>query len=196
MPELNTVDLYALLYHLRACPDDFLLPPVGFDDGAVHTKALVLDVYRQMHGNLLVSNEALPPLDMDENLGINQAVSIQIGAWFFSHSVFQRQPQLLPGAEEFSFTYLPVVSRYVNGKDWIGDEDRSEEFVRLALHCCKLLPQGETEEEAADKFDALNTIKRRAVLHQSSEQMQRIKEIRQKMAEAKAREAANVYGRE
>lgn len=193
---MKEVDIYALLYHLRACPDDFVLPPIGFDDGVIHTKALVLDVYRKMAGDVLIPNESLPLLEMDESLTINQVTSIQVGAWFFSHSTFQTQPQVLPGAEEFLFTYLPVVSRYVNYKEWISDEDRSEEFVRLALRCCKLLPQGESEEEAADKFDALNTIKRRAVLHQSSEQMQRIKEIRRQMAEAKAREAANVYGRE
>lgn len=190
------INIDALLFHLKKCPADFLQPAIGFPSGVIHTTALIADVYRNVWGNVAIDDAALPAVEVSRKLTGNEVVSIHIGAWFFFHPFFLNQPRILPGVQEFLFTHLPEVSRYVNAAEWIEEEDRAEEFVRLALRCCGLLPAGETAEEAADRLEALNTLKRREVLHQTAESLQRIKEIRQKMAEAKAREAANVYGRE
>jgi hypothetical protein len=119
-----------------------------------------------------------------------------VACWFFSHPAFAGRPALLPGLDNFLFTELPPVCRHVKPQEWLEDEDRAEEFVRLALRSCALLPAGEAPAEAADKLDALSTLKRLAVLRQTNESLERARAIRQKMADEKAREAANVYGRE
>lgn len=190
-----SVDIPALLFYLKNCPDDFLRSSV-IHGGAINTHALLKDTYRKIFGDVAVSDDNIPFMQPDDRLNNNHLLSIHIGCWFFSQSSFVNDKSILWGIEAFLFGDLSEVERYVDYLDWIRDEDRAEEFIRLALKSCSLLPKGETEEEAADRLDALSTLKRRVVLQESNAAMQRIKELRQKMAEAKAREAANVYGRE
>lgn len=182
-------DITALLFHLKNCPADFL-------KATVNTNALLMDVYRNVFGSKAAPDTQLPQLRANEDFDKNHLLSIQIGCWLFSHASFAGGKNVLQGMESFLFGVLAGLMPYVDHKDWIHDEDRSEEFIRLALASCNLMPGGESEAEAVDRLDALSTLKRRNVLQESNAAMQRIKEIRQKMAEAKAREAANVYGRE
>ena len=188
-------DIPALLFHLKNCPDDFLKPSI-VHGGTINTHALLKDAYRKVFGDLAAGDENIPSGPIDGRLDKNHLLSIHIGCWYFSHSCFLNDRTILPGMEAFLFGDLAEVSPYVSYLDWVRDEDRAEEFIRLALKNCGLLPKGETEAEATDRLDALSTLKRRVVLQESNEAMQRIRELRQKMAEAKAREAANVYGRE
>ncbi len=190
------VELYALLYHLKACPDAFLQRPAARPGGGLHTDALLADAYRKVYGGFRASRADLPAVPDLKRLEENHLVSISVACWLFSHSAFAGQPALLPGLDHFLFAVLPPVCRHVKPQDWLEDEDRAEEFVRLALRSCDLLPAGETPAEAADRLDALSTLKRLAVLRQTNESLERARAIRQKMAEEKAREAANVYGRE
>lgn len=194
MKEL-TADIAALLFHLKNCPDDFLKPSV-FSGGRIHTNALLMDVYRWVYGDKTVMDAGLPGLRADSAFDGNHLLSVHIGCWVFSHPSFANGRSTLPGMERFLFEELARLSPYVDAAGWIKDEDRAEEFLRLALKTCGLLPRDESEAEATDRLDSLSTLKRRSVLQESNAALQRIKEIRQKMAEAKAREAANVYGRE
>ena len=189
-------DLYALLHHLRACPEAFLAPSLDSDSGIVHTDVLLRDLYRMIYGNLIAPDAALPDTDMVMESQENHRLNLQLSCWFFSHDFFLAKPQLLPGIHQYLFDELATLSEHVAHRQWVEDEDRAEEFVRLALAYCGVLPEGESAEEAADKLEALSTLKRQAVLRESNASLERAMEIRRKMAEQKAREAANVYGRE
>ncbi len=190
------VELYPLLYHLKACPETFLQRSALWPGGILHTDALLADVYRKMHGDFRATRADLPTIPDLKPLEENHLLSIGIACWFFSHPSYAGQPALLPGVHHFLFAELPSVCRHVKPQSWLEDEDRAEEFVRLALRSCALLPAGETAPEAADRLDSLSTLKRLAVLRETNQLMERARAIRQKMAEEKAREAANVYGRE
>lgn len=194
MKEL-AVDIAEFLHHLENCPAGFLKLPVCIG-GEVHTNALLLDVYRQVHGNMQVNDDSLPEARTDSSFTRQHLLSVQVGCWFFAHPVFKGKNEILAGMQAFLFSDLDRLSPYVPANEWVSDEERAEEFIRLALITCGFLPGNETAEEAIDRLEALDTLKRRAVLRESNAAMQRIKEIRQKMAEEKAREAANVYGRE
>ncbi|MFZ6008784.1 MAG: hypothetical protein ACOYXT_00435, partial [Bacteroidota bacterium] len=126
----------------------------------------------------------------------NESLSIQIGIWFFHHPLFVNNRKLPDPIKEFLLIRLPVLSKYVDHKQWLDDEDRTEEFIREALQSCKILIDDETPAEAHDRLEALSTLKRQKVITETNESLERMKKIRQKMAEQKAREAANVYGRE
>lgn len=189
-------DLHSLIYHLKQCPEEFLAGSINTPNGSLHTEALLLDVYRWVKGTFTVKNADLPSPDGLEILNEEQLHTVHIACWFFSNDFFVGQPSLLPGMHQFIFEALPGLSPYVKHSLWREDEERAEEFVRLALKYCQLLPDGETPGEAEDRLDSLDTIKRQMVLKESGEALERIKEIRKKMAEQKAREAANVYGRE
>lgn len=188
-------ELYALLRHLKNCPNDFLEP--GQQAGAKPvTEALVYDLFRNVMGNLTASKDTLPDIisslwAKDENV----YKSINIGVWFLTQPLFT-QPSRVDGIRIFLFDRLPQLCQYVKYQQWIDDEDRAEEFVREALQCCNLFVDGETLAEAQDKLEGLSTIKRQRVLEETNESTERMRAIRQAMAEKKAREAANVYGRE
>jgi hypothetical protein len=192
----SIVDIPALLFHLKNCPDDFFKRSVLVKRGDVDTNALLLDMYRKVSGSFTVRDSDLPRQRATAE-SENHLIIVQIGCWFFSHSSFAGESDILTGIEGFLVEVLPQLVPYIKSySEWIHEEDRAEEFIRLALASCELLPKGEGEAEAADRLDALSTLKRRNVLQESNAALQRIKELRQKMAEEKAREAANVYGRE
>ena len=190
-------ELFALLHHLRDCPPEFLA--IGrTPEEKVNTTALLYDLFRLVYGDYTVTTSQLPSLKelSIQYYGENESRSIHIGIWFFSFPLFHTKPQLLVGIKNFLLNRLPALCRYINYQAWLEDEDRSEEFVREALQCCSMLIDGETLEESQDRLDALSTLKRHKILKETNESMERMKAIRQKMEEQKAREAANVYGRE
>jgi hypothetical protein len=190
------IDLYPLLFHLKNCPGNFLELSAHFPKGNVNTEALVADCQRMVSDDFLLdiqnTKAAFSTLVWNEAT----VTTIQMSCWFFAHPYFLGQPQLWDGMERFMFGVLPQIAPLVAVQSWIDDEDRTEEFVRLALDCCGVKLDGESENEAADRLAALSTIKRQQVLSETSNAFERMMEIRRKMAEDKAREAANVYGRE
>jgi hypothetical protein len=182
-------DIYSLLYHLKKCPEMFL-------NEHSQAKILIKDIYRKIYGNFNISDNEIPTVTDIDNLSENHILSVQIGCWFFSFQAFKGNKSYLAGIHNFFFEELHELSTVVNHRSWIEDDDRAEEFIRLALRSCDIIPNGETSLQAADRLDALDTLKRMEVLRQSNDAYERIREIRRKMAEEKAREAANVYGRE
>ena len=190
------MDVYSLLYHLKKCPSEFLLTEEKPVTSPGLTEILVKDTYRKIYGSFNIAEFFLPINSNVKTLKENHKLAVQIACWFFSYEGFRNKSILLQPVSLFLFQDLLELSELVKHTQWIEDDDRAEEFVRLVLKRCAILPDGETAEEASDKFDALDTIKRLEVLKDSTEAMERVREIRRKMAEEKAREAANVYGRE
>ncbi|MCP2044431.1 hypothetical protein [Pontibacter sp. HSC-36F09] len=190
------IDIYTLFYHLKSCPEYFFhCPPLN--RGVVpHTEVLLKDMYRKVHGDFSVQDAALPTLVNLWQYDENQLISMQVGCWLFHHPFFAGKPSWVTGIDFFLNDDLQALSPFVQAREWVEDEDRAEEFIRLALRKCGVIPAGETALEAADRLEALDTLKRQAVLRGSQASYDRIREIRRKMAEQKAREASNVYGRE
>ena len=54
-----SVDIPALLFHLKNCPDDFLKSSV-IHGGTINTHALLKDTYRKIFGDITVSDENIP----------------------------------------------------------------------------------------------------------------------------------------
>jgi hypothetical protein len=189
-------DIYSLLYHLKSCPEYFLQFWALKRGDVPHTDILLKDMYRRLYGDFSVADESLPSVTDFWRCDQNQFLSIQVACWFFHYPLFTNRPNLLTAIHEFLKEDLVEVSRFVKARDWVEDDDRAEEFIRLALKRCEIIPAGETETEAADKLEALDTLQRQEVLRESHDAYERMREIRRQMAEKKAREAANVYGRE
>jgi hypothetical protein len=190
-------DLYALIHHLKEYPLEF--QQLKHDAGNFTvTRALISDLYRAICGDFAVPEGKLPSMKDFEIRYFNENTtrSIYLGVWFFHHPIFLSQPALLDKINTFLLRRLPPLCEHVTHQQWVDDEDRSEEFIREALQCCNMSIDGETPDEATDRLDALSTLKRQRVLKETNESMERMKAIRKKMAEDKAREAANVYGRD
>lgn len=185
-------ELFVLLHHLKNCPIEFIQVPEGSSKAV--TKALLSDFFRSM-SNDFEEDKHLNALLGQMNFPEEAYRSIRIGVWFLHQPIFQNE-LLFEGTSSFLFERLPLLSKHVKSELWLEDEDRAEEFVREALWCCQVFVDGESLDEAQDRLDALSTTKRLKVLEETNAPLLRMKAIRQAMAEQKAREAANVYGRE
>ncbi len=192
------IELYPLLFHLRQCPEIFLCNVDGEAENHPQSYILLKDVYRKVYGSFNVEEQLLPPLHSAWRHQFNdkQLITFQIACWFFSHPFFNSKPSLLPSINAFLFEDLVQLSPLVSPRAWIEDEDRAEEFIRLALKRCHIPITGESTAASADRFDALSTTKRIEIITDTNMSIERIKEIRRKMEEEKAREAANSYGRD
>jgi len=193
MPKYNVFELVA---HLRKCPDIFLEPSSLIENEGLNSIALVCDTLRIVSNDFFKTEFKKPN---DFNLAYiedNHWRSIHISIWLLSHRNFVDSELIEEKLNKFWFEVLSEASLYVKFKEWIHDEDRAEEMVRLLLHSCEIIPDGENQEEATDKLSSLSSADRQKVLIESYEAHERIMNIKREMAEKKAREAANTYGRE
>lgn len=189
-------DVYMLIEHLRDCPTDFLKESIFTDpEKGLDTNALVLDLYRGYSSTFWPVIDLIPGKEK-KVYSKDHLIAIHMAVWFFSSELFLHDKKLLTGIQIFMFEQLRDLSEYVKYDRWLEDEDRSEEFVRTALMACEIWPHNESQTEAMDRLESISILKRNKVLSRSKEAFERIMEIRKKMAEQKAREAANVYGRE
>ncbi|OXA75690.1 hypothetical protein SAMN05444397_11537 [Flavobacterium aquidurense] len=191
---MSKYDVFELVTHLRKCPEAYLQSSDFFSTEGVNSIALVQDTYR------LVTNDFLRnDFNISSNLGTiddNHWRAIHISTWLLSNPDFINNPVIEDKLYSFWFIELHKASAYVKCNEWINDDERAEEMVRLLLYCCEIIPFGENQDEAADKLSSLSSVERHKVLKQSYEAHERIMKIKREMEEQKAREAANTYGRE
>lgn len=193
---MSKYDVFELVTYLRKCPDSFLKPSVFFSKEGIESIALVCDTYRIV-GNTFLKRDFNIPADASlKAITDNHWRAIHISAWLLCHSDFRNAPVIEDKLYFFWFEELRNASAYVKFNDWIADDERAEEMVRLLLNCCEIIPNGENYDEAADKLSSINSADRHKVLKESYEAHERIMNIKREMAEKKAREAANTYGRE
>jgi len=182
----------ALIHHIKLCPPDFLRQPLQKNSGEIHTEALVNDTWRMLANQpaaastIRLKADRRPPTEL---------MLIQIVCHVVSHSFF-RNLSSSAWFEELVNNGLSEVAPLVKTEQWINDEERAEELARIIMHACRQIPEGETEASAADRFVSVNTVNRLKVIEESRAAIERTRELKRKMAEAKAREAANVYARE
>lgn len=189
-------DVFELITHLRKCTDVFLTPTNFSKVYGLNSIALLCDTYRIVSNDFLQNDFKLPSNFQLAKIDDNHWGAIHISSWLLHHPSFKNVPTVATKLHYFWFEALLETSLYVKFKEWISDEERAEEMVRLLLNCCDILPAGESKEEAIDKLAALDSSERQVVLRQSYDALQRILDIKKKMAEKQAREAANTYGRE
>ncbi len=193
---MSKYDVFELVTHLRKCPDIYLLPSNFLLKEGVNSIALICDTYKTVTNDFLRNDYKIPPDFHLKLIEDNHWRAIHISVWLLFHQDFAAIPAIENKLYDFWFTSLSDASEYVKFNEWINDEERAEEMVRLLLNCSEIIPHGENYDEAADKLSSLNSAERHKVLKQSYEAHERIMNIKREMAEKAAREAANTYGRE
>ena len=189
-------NVYTLIGHLKECPPAFLQESNLLDtEKGLDTNALLLDLFREYSLDYILKSRLEPDLAAS-NYTSDHLRAMQIAVWFFSSKELELSKTSIVNIQSFLFQDLLDLSNYVKYNAWLEDDDRAEEFVRTALMACEILPQGENVEEAMDRLESISILKRNNALLRSKKAFERVMEIRRKMAAKKAREAANVYGRE
>lgn len=185
----DSMDVNQLINHLKQCPPAFLRKKVN-------TFALLADTVRKLSGEYETDSSIVLEQKALHSLEQNHLMTLKICCWLLSHEQFTTPQPHLKQLQRRMLKQLEPLAKIVPYEKWVSDEERAEELIRLLLNWLQIIPDWETKEEAADRFSALSTIKRQEVLAKSNAAHQRMIEIKRKMAEKKAREAANLYGRE
>lgn len=177
-----------LLHRLAECPPDFLLGP-----GQIDVTALACDHFRAL-------GVAIPSLQERRSLAAlsKEARGLApVVLWLLRDAWFLARPQL--GEATWKLLLSDALSRLANlirPDAIINDPDRREELVRLCLKGLGLMPDGESEAQAADRLTTLDSVERKRVIRQTRQAEARAREIREAMARKRAEEAAARYSRE
>lgn len=192
------MNLDGLLRRLLETPNDYLLEPrverdSGFE-GDLHVDALASDTLRALGGE---------PLDPDEARTLRKAGKkgagglrlVSIACWLLHHPAFLERGDLAGAARSLLLGGLDRLAGAVRAEDCATDPDRREELARVVLRHLGLVPEGESEAVAADRWKALDSVERLALARATAAAEKRAREIRDAAARAAA-EAASSYGRE
>lgn len=185
--------LESLLRRLADCPSEFLLVPER-PPANIQPIAVVCDVLR-----LLTPAEppethwaGLPAFQKTD--AAQQAVAV-LAAYLIADEWFLVRPELVPKIRKlFLADGLARLAKLVKPERLIRDADRREEFVRLCLKLLELRPKGETEYDAADRLNSLDSFERERVIRATAAAECRAREVREAMARKQAQEAASRYG--
>jgi hypothetical protein len=188
--------LEMLLRRMIETPAEFLAEPRIGKRGDVDVAAVVWDVFRELGGEPPRANElaAFRPTGLGAKLKQNRLRLVLLGCWLLGDEWFRGRHEAAGAARHFLDETLSLLAGYLHADRLLNDPDRREEFIRRMLADLDLRPAGETESQAADRLQTLDTAERSRVLQEAAGAERRAREIREAMARAAAQDAASRYG--
>lgn len=188
--------LESLTHRLAACPAEFLAEPRIGSAGVVEVAAVVADLARDLGGPAPSPAQLAAFKPTDARQFRNWLSVVLVACWLLHDEWFRRQPGLASGAIDFLTGGLNQVAALSQAPRFVDDPDRREELARLALRHLGLRPAGETEAQAADRLNTLDSAERDRVQRAARKAEERAEAIRAAMAKQAADEAAAQYSRE
>ncbi len=174
-----------LTRRLLACP------PVFLDPGGLDPRAVAADLLRDLAGDplLRVSTDAIvvPPLPPHPKPQ-NRRLVVAVALWLLHDPAFHGLG-LVRAATDLLAHGLDPLAEVVEAPQFVTDADRREELVRVVLGALNLLPEGETELQAADRLTTLDSAERVRILRDTQiaeERARRVQEALKKKAEEEA----------
>ncbi len=187
--------LQQLTRRLSECPPDFLAEPRIGKRGQLYVDAVVADLVVALGGELPSPGE-LAELRPDRPHRRNDLRIALIGAWMLHDPWFRTQRSFAEPALEWLLDGLYQLGRLVDAERFVNDAERREELARRCLDALGLVPEGESEAQAKDRLTTLDSVEQQRVLQETQARQQRAEELRKKMEEQRAREAAARWNRE
>jgi len=181
--------LDSLIRRLAECPSEFLGEPFLGTTGAVHTKAVISDLFLDLGGNL-VEARRLPALPMRGKHVRNQLRLILVASWLFHDEWFRREGRFARGVADWLPNGFDELSSLVAAELFVTDPDRREEMVRLCMSAVGLRPRGETPAQASDRLKSLSSVERERIIRETKEHQERVRKLREAMQAKAAQEAA------
>lgn len=175
------INLSRLTRRLVETPADFLAPETS-------VPAVVSDLLVATGGPGLDERSALPFESSEQNwLRI-----VLISCWLLADDELMARSDPQRVWHYLTEVLLPLAD-FVDAAKFVADPDRREELARLALRSLDLLPDGETEAQAADRLTTVDTVRRYEVLQAAKAAEERAAAVRKAMEEQRAKEAAARY---
>jgi hypothetical protein len=185
-----------LLRRLEDCPPDFLGEPIVGRTGTVRVEAVVADLAHDLGDTSLPSEWVAAFQAGDSKEARNFLRLVLVAAWLLHDPWFRQQGTLGRLARQWLATGPREVSQIVPASKFVSDPERREELARAVLWGLGLRPAGETDEQAQDRLDTLNSLERQRVIRASKAAEQRSRAIREALAKKAAQEAADKWNRE
>jgi hypothetical protein len=188
--------LETLTRRLAECPADFLAEPRIGAAGVVEVAAVVADLVRDLGGPPMTRAQLAVFQPKDARQHRNWLGLVLVASWLLHDPWFREQQRLGRAAVDFLTSGLSQVAGLAQAPRFVTDPDRREELARLALHHLGLRPAGETEAQAADRLNTLDSVERDRVQRAARQAEERARAVREAMAKKAADEAAAQYSRE
>ncbi len=180
--------LETLLHRLAECPADFLAEPHAGNKGTVHLAAIISDLLHDLSGAPLTPDQAQSFTSANRRDQRRQQLAL-IACWLLHAPWFQEHPPASAHIHTLLQEGLTELAHLIPAEHFITDPDRREELARLCLRALDLRPAGETEAQAQDRYNTLNTAERQRVIAAARAAEERAADIRRAMAAEAAREA-------
>lgn len=193
--------LETLLQRLVNTPADFLAEPQYKSNqkrkpGVVNAAAVVSDLLVDLGGAPLTVSEARDYLPVDSPQARAWLPIVLVACWLLHDEWFLAQGGFAVRAQRWLGEGLPELAKWVSSAALVNDPDRREELARLGLQALGLRPAGESEAQAVDRLNTLNSAERQSVLRASRAAEERARAIREAMAREAAERAMPKYSRE
>jgi len=182
--------LDALVHRLAECPPELLDEPRRGRRDGIRVDAVAWDVLRELGAE--PAPDAVAQLGDDRN----HLRLVLVGCWLLLDPALREAPRLPRLALPWLRRDLKPLAGLVAAERFVEDPDRREELVRLLLDALGLRPAGETAAQAADRLKTLSSVERDRVLRATRAQQKRAEELRRRMQEREALEAAARISRE
>ena len=181
----------SLADRLARCPEDFLGPPRAGGAGVVDVAAVVSDLLTALGGDPLGPREAHRYRPPEAPAGVqNRLQVVLVACWLLHDEAIRSRPGLAPAAAGFLDAGVAGLAGLVPARAFVADPDRRQELARRALDALGLRPAGESEAQAADRLQSLDSVQRARVLAGTRAAALRAEEIREAMRAKAAAEAA------
>ena len=190
----------ALTRRLLDTPRELLAEPFGASGGQVVVAAVVSDVLG-LHGGPGLDTISAAPFRLPPDpasvtpTAVNRLRCALLASWVLADpalTAFARRDEVLA----FLSSGLAELAATVTSASLVADPDRREELARRCLLALGLTPSGETEAQALDRLNTLDSAERARVLAATREAELRAAEVRQAMHAKAAAEAAAKASRE
>ena len=186
----------SLTHRLAKCPAEFLAEPLIKERGVVNVAAVVCDTIMDLGGALpapdIIDKHFTPETAGDRN----HMRLVLISTWLCHDIWFVERAKYAAPALEWLKKGLGSLSGVVSAELFVTDPDRREELARLLLSALGLTPKGETAAQASGALQSLDSVSRANVIRETREKEKKARELKKKMDEKRAREAAAKASRE
>lgn len=191
--------LERLVRRLSECPPEILetcmVPAGGLQVGAVIADSLRAAGKIGLEADELAWLEWLKTCGRDRGQAVRYWGLLGVCVWLINDEWFCKQPELARLRWQWltSEAQMPLAD-LVRPDLYVSDPDRREELARLCLRALGLRPQGESEAQALDRLQTLDSLERHKILAATAEAERRAREVREAMARKRALESASRYG--
>lgn len=186
--------LEQLTRRLAETPAEFLGEPRIGGSGSVATAALVGDLLRGF--GMSADRATLDRFAGNSRVDRNRLMLVAVATWLIADEWFRDTPLARDALVGLLTDTIAELAQATAVTAFVEDAERREELARTTLATLGFCPEGETEQQAADRLSAVSATERQRLLRASRDAEARARAVREALIRKAAEESADKYTRE